>query len=617
MSVALSTAFKEELRKGTNSPTVVLELELDSGTVKYSFGADNFTDTLGIIGNVSSITNKLDTKKGYSTRGQITFTITGRDNFKSLVKNEYLKNRRVSRYDGFVGLDWGDYVKTFTGTIQDLSRQGDTLTVTVADDVQDTKIKLPVENSTKTQFINYMNMNPVDIMLDILKVKLGIDASLVDTTTFESERDTWRNSWAFGRVLREPTKAEDYLNELQEQTQSFIIHDGQQISYKVIAPPIPSEVVMKITDDDHIMEGLSWDSGYKDNFYNNVVVYYDWDESDKDNEANFESAEIVANTDSQGSAQWNEIRTKVIKSKWLRTLNWIQPTNITGVTIFHTSKDNGTGTGTLSFDVSENTLKWQAPSGVLGSAVTLDSDGQYQLFDVNTNKYVRVIVDTSSLPVGDQTDGITITSLSGANHANTLATKILQRYVDPTSTVSFSIDLNEINNNGNLLKVSDTIQMTTDEAFDQSRDSWSLERLFVTQVLTDFSKGIIKLKAVQSRVGYQSGKRYGFISPPKSITLTGVTGTFQTDEIITGGTSGATATIVSIDGTKLLIRDITGTFQVSETITGGTSSATGTSSVIYLHSDYGSATDTEKFYCYVGDASNLVNSGTEDGYYII
>jgi hypothetical protein len=550
MSVALTANFISELRKGENKPTVILELELDSGTVKYSFGADSFTDTLGIIGSVSSIANKLDTKKGYSTRGQITFTITGRDNFKNLIKNEYLKNRRVSRYDGFVGLDFSDYVKTFTGTIQDLSRQGDNLTITVADDVQDTKIKLPVENSTKTQFINYMNTNPIDIMLDILKVKLGIDASLVDTTTFESERDIWRNAWTFGRVLREPTKAEDYLNELQEQTQSFIIHDGQKISLKVVAPPIPSEVVMELTDDDHIMEGLSWDSGYKDNFYNNVVVYYDWDESDKDNEANFESAEIVANTDSQGSAQWDEIRTKVVKSKWLRTLNWIQPTNVTGVTIFHASKDNGTGTGTITYDVSDNTLKWQAPNGVAGATVTLDSDGQYQLFDVNLNKYIRVIVDTSSLPVGDQSDGITITSLNGSIYANTLATKILQRYVDPAATVSFSIDLNEINNNGNLLKVSDTIQMTTDEAFDQSQDSWSLERLFVTQVITDFSKGIVKMKAVQSRAGYQAGKKYAFIAPAGQ-------------------------------------------------------------------ADYPAATDAERFYCYIGDASNLVNAGTEDGYYII
>jgi hypothetical protein len=551
MSVALTTAFKDELRKGENSPTVILELELDSGTVKYSFGADSFTDTIGIIGTVSSLATKLDTKKGYSTRGQMTFTITGRDNFKNLIKNEYLKNRRVSRYDGFVGLDFVNYVKTFTGTIQDLSRMGDTLTVTIADDVQDTKIKLPVENSTKTQFIDYMNTNPIDIMLDILKVKLGIDASLVDTTTFESERDIWRNGWTFGRVLREPTKAEDYLNELQEQTQSFIIHDGQKISLKVVAPPIPSEVVMELSDDDHIQEGLSWDSGYKDNFYNNVVVYYDWDESDKDNEANFQSAEIVANTDSQGSAQWDEIRTKVVKSKWLRTLNWIQPTNVTGVTIFHTSKDNGIGTGTLSYTVSTNTLKWQAPSGLAGATVVLDSDGQYQLFDANLNKYIRVIVDTSSLPVGDQSDGITITSLNGGSFANTLATKILQRYVDPAATVSFSIDLNEINNNGNLLKVSDTIQMTTDEAFDQGQDSWSVERLFVTSVITDFSKGIVKMKAVQSRAGYQAGKKYGFIAPAGQ-------------------------------------------------------------------PDYPSASDTERFYCYIGTATtNLVNAGTEDGYYVI
>lgn len=54
---------------------------------------------------------------------------------------------------------------------------------------------------------------------------------------------------------------------------------------------------------------------------------------------------------------------------------------------------------------------------------------------------------------------------------------------------------------------------------------------------------------------------------------------FTVGETITGGTSGATATVVSLDAANLLsIKGITGTFTASETITGGTS---GTSAVIY------------------------------------
>lgn len=56
-------------------------------------------------------------------------------------------------------------------------------------------------------------------------------------------------------------------------------------------------------------------------------------------------------------------------------------------------------------------------------------------------------------------------------------------------------------------------------------------------------------------------------------------GTFTQDETVTGGTSGATGTVVDqldISGTQYLrLSNTTGTFQASETVTGGTSSATG------------------------------------------
>lgn len=55
------------------------------------------------------------------------------------------------------------------------------------------------------------------------------------------------------------------------------------------------------------------------------------------------------------------------------------------------------------------------------------------------------------------------------------------------------------------------------------------------------------------------------------------TGTFAYGETVTGGTSGATGTVVSWSGARrqLLLRAVTGTF-VAETITGGTSGATAT-----------------------------------------
>ena len=67
------------------------------------------------------------------------------------------------------------------------------------------------------------------------------------------------------------------------------------------------------------------------------------------------------------------------------------------------------------------------------------------------------------------------------------------------------------------------------------------------------------------------------------LTLSGATGDFTQDELITGGTSGATGNVVSFSNTNsanstgtLRVINITGRFQNNEVITGSTSSRTAT-----------------------------------------
>ena len=62
------------------------------------------------------------------------------------------------------------------------------------------------------------------------------------------------------------------------------------------------------------------------------------------------------------------------------------------------------------------------------------------------------------------------------------------------------------------------------------------------------------------------------------LLLSSVSGTYELGETVTGGTSGATGVIDSIDSTNnyLYVDTVSGTFSATETITGGTSAATGT-----------------------------------------
>src|SRR3990170_6794118 len=208
MAITLTAAYLAELKKNVNAPNVIVEMSLDSGAIKWGFHTGGFSDVQPLLKSIGSLQNKLDTENGYSTRGQLTLVITGRDNFKNLIKDNYLKNRRIVRKDGFLGTAYSDYASTFSGKVLDWNRKGDELTLTVGDDLAvDAKKKLPVENVTKTQYLDYRNTNPVDIMLDLMQTRLGISSGLIDTAQFNSEKATWLAGRKFDPGLSQAPEA--------------------------------------------------------------------------------------------------------------------------------------------------------------------------------------------------------------------------------------------------------------------------------------------------------------------------------------------------------------------------------------------------------------------------
>lgn len=538
MAVTLSAAYLAELKKNENIPNIIIEAEIVStrfladgtyladgsitaggsesaGVEKWGEATGGFNDVLPIIkaNGVSSLQNKLDTKKGYSTRGTLTVTLVGRDNFKNLIADNYLMSRRITRKDGFIapGFLYSDYADTFTGKILDWSRKGDTLTLTIGDDMMvDAKKNLPVENDTKTQFLDYRNTNPVDIMQDILINQLNIDPALIDTTAFDEEQETWLNSWIFDRVITKPEKGDELLNQLQIETNSFIVQDGEKVTFKHFAPPTPATNVQGINDDDNIQANtFTQQSGYRNDFFNRVVVYFNYDESGNNEEENYENAFIAIDPSSSDSSQWSKESTKVIKSKWMHSFTYDQPTMILGVVIYHASVSNGAGDGTLLFNKSALTLQWTPPGDTAGIPVKITKDGKYTIFATDTTKWIRVIVTFDDLPGINKTDTIAMTAISGASHAEYIGTKNIRRYRDPVSTVKFVVDINDVSINSKFIKPTDFVNLTTDEAVSKDDITWVDEYMMITSVRPDFNKGKVNLEAVQTKLVLN----YGFISP--------------------------------------------------------------------------------------------------------
>lgn len=537
MATTLSHRFLDELGRCPNTPNVVVEFELDCGPARFAFhgrnspgpevyradgayladgtlrsiGSDELPAVIPALKAVSSLQNRIDTRAGYSTRGQFTVVIAGRENFTALVRDEYLKNRRVVRRDGFVarGFTWLDYAPTFTGKVLDWSRKGDELTVVVADDLRDASARIPAESQSRTQSIEYRAMNPADIMVDILVARLGIDPSLVDLDGFASERDRWLSGWKFDRVLTEPAEANQYLNQLQAESNSFIVHDGDKIAFKVFAPPPPGQPVDEWTDRVLLGDTFSMKAGYRDAFCNRVVVYYDYDESGGEGEGCYESAVIAADAASQGPTQWDEASTRTVWSKWIRSHTFSESPGLGGVKVCHASRANGPGSGTLAFNRAAMTLSYAAPGGAAGPAVKLSRDGQYQLFDADANRYIRVLVDAGALPVASVASSVVISALGGEICASALAQKTLSRFRDPVASVSFDVDMNSMATGQRFMKPTDMKDLTTAEACSKGAGEWARNRVMLTSVRPDFASGRVSVEGVETKMS----RRYGFIAP--------------------------------------------------------------------------------------------------------
>lgn len=100
--------------------------------------------------------------------------------------------------------------------------------------------------------------------------------------------------------------------------------------------------------------------------------------------------------------------------------------------------------------------------------------------------------------------------------------------------------------------------------------------------------GSINVNVEPNTFGHFLEAIYGDLASGNHIDISGITGTFQVGETITGGTSTETATVAFVGDDFLIITSPSGAFTNGETITGGTSSATATLGT-YNASGYGHA----------------------------
>jgi hypothetical protein len=484
---------------------IVVELELDGGTITIS---ETSVHGLPILKSVSSLLHKLQPAYGKSNIGKHTVKLIDEDEWGPIVADNYIKNRRFNAKVGPRGAADASFYTYFTGLIVNFDVKNGVLVLDVQDDLYIAKEKVPEENDTNTQTLAYQNQNPIAIKTNLIETQGGVPSARIDSDAFDFEEANNFPGWYFDRVLTRPTAIKTLINELDEQTLNMVFADGDKITTKTFGPPPPGTDLLEL-EDGHIRGSLAYDGAMDEHFVNRCVVYYDYDESGSEGEENYDNLAVAVDAESQDSDHWDEVATKTIKSKWIRSYTIAQPTNITGVVIYHCNPQNGAGTGALAYNSANDTLTWTAPGDSAGSAVDIGKDGRFQIFSNDTTKYVRVVVTYASLPGGNQSDNLSITVLPGAQLAGLLASHWVARYADPQAEINFNLDMSAAVFLDKFIRVSDIIKITSGRIFTKRRAGWDQERIMLSSVKPDFEKKRFKVEGIQTSFK----KRYGFISP--------------------------------------------------------------------------------------------------------
>lgn len=88
---------------------------------------------------------------------------------------------------------------------------------------------------------------------------------------------------------------------------------------------------------------------------------------------------------------------------------------LAGVTFEYGANNDTSTTGTVTYTASGTLLQWTPPSGGIGVAVNIGSNGTYTILDADSMRYIVVTVVSASLPGTNATRTITV-----ANNTNTL-----------------------------------------------------------------------------------------------------------------------------------------------------------------------------------------------------
>lgn len=165
----------------------------------------------------------------------------------------------------------------------------------------------------------YMQGTPPDLMHTLFN-KAGILDSEIDVPMLEASRDLWFPGQTFAALLHKPTKIKTYLNELREESFTYIWQGADQtIKVKRLGPNPPGVAYRQITDASNIVYNSTAINDNQDGRITRSVVWYDLFAGKDPGKDNQRYSAGVADLDAEFENRDIKDR-KPIYSRWIKSI---------------------------------------------------------------------------------------------------------------------------------------------------------------------------------------------------------------------------------------------------------------------------------------------------------
>lgn len=272
-----------------------------------------------VVLGVTSLSATIDAFQP-STISQITLRLGLTQAVSNWLATRHPKNKLVKILAGFEasGFIEADYIDYFQGLVESWSIDAnDAVLLQVRDFKKEWSASVPDKWQSSSDDAVWTAQHPIDVMLDILRNRVNVRDSKIDTASFDTVK-TALPGWKVSRTISgNPEDAAALLEELRVLASCFFIPqpDGRIKIKRWDASEAASDALI----DDNTF-GLSYD-GNGGSLINRTSIYFNWD-GVGDDAKNYLSLDIGVDAASQ--ADWGEIKTKEIKDKWTRTADSAQ-----------------------------------------------------------------------------------------------------------------------------------------------------------------------------------------------------------------------------------------------------------------------------------------------------